>query len=355
MEFFRKYKMLAAGGVVALILLIVAGVFLFLNIQKYLTDTGEADANQSRLAELENRKPAGPAQENVLITASNAAIKEACLIRLLADLRQGQVEPRKDMQRVVFNSFLKTMIDQMNDAAKKQAMIVPVKFDYGFKTYYTEGRLPANNADVPRLTVQVQQVKVLVDMMLQSHIAEIMSIERQVFEEGAMPGAAGAAAAVANEGRRGSPTGASPAAGVAQYPLEPPDAQGLFTREHFALVLKTSDENLAALMNMLAHNLEHAQPRLFAVVTKLDISGASLNKPGGTEPEGGGRSERSAGAVAAPPVAEATGAADAAGGEKALPPKKRAERIVSGMDNVTVQLDVDIYRFAADTKEKAQP
>ena len=60
-------------------------------------------------------------------------------------------------------------------------------------------------------------------------------------------------------------------------------------------------------------------------------------------------------APAPQPVAEAPGAADAAGSEKALLPKKRGERIVAGMDNVTVQLEVDIYRFAADTKEKAKP
>lgn len=351
MEFIKKFKVLAVGGVVALLLLIVAGVFLFLNIQKYLTDTGEADANQSRLTDLENRKPAGPDMANVQITSSNAAIKEACLVRLLADLRQGQVEPRKDMQRVVFNSFLKTTIDQMNEAAKKQAMVVPAKFDYGFKTYYTEGRLPANNADVPRLTVQVQQVKVLMDMMLQAHIAEILSIERQVFEEGV---AAGAAAPAAGEGRRGAAVAAA-TTGAGPYPLEPPDAQGLYTREHFTLSMKSSDEHLAALMNMLAHNLEHAQPRLFAVATKLEIIGASLSKPGGAESEGGGgRAERPP-TPAPQPVAEATGAADAAGSEKALPPKKRGERIVAGMDNVTVQLEVDIYRFAADTKEKAKP
>jgi hypothetical protein len=355
MEFFRKYKFLAVGGTIALILLIVAGVFLFLNIQKYVTDIGEVEANQNRLAELENRKPAGPTGENVLITASNAVIKEACLHKLLLHLRQGQVEPRKDMQRVVFNSFLKTTIDQMNDAAKKQGMLVPLKFDYGFKTYYSEGKLPANNADVPRLTVQVQLVKALVDMIQQARVAEILVIERQVFEEGAVQtGAAGNPSSGRGEGRMAapaaSPTGGAPSA----YPLEPPDAQGLYTREHFTLSLKASDERLAALLNILAHNLPQAQPRLFAVVTKLDITGTSLIKPAGVEPEGGAQTERVPGAVAVAP-AEGTGATEAAAPEKPAPPKKRAERLVTGMDSITVQLDVDIYRFATETKEKGKP
>ena len=356
MELFRKYKVLAVGGIISLLLLIVAGVFLFFNVKQYLTDTSEADANQERLRALENRRPSGPVETNVVITASNAAIKEACLGRLLAELRQGQVDPRKDMQRVVFNSFLKTTIDQMNEAGKKQGMYVPAKFDYGFKTYYTDGKLPANNADVPRLTVQVQLVKVLVDMLQQSHISEIVAIERQVFEEGAATTAAGGASAPAGEvvGRHGGAAVQQTPGAASQYPLEPPDAQGLYTREHFTLSIKASDEHLAALLNMLAHNATNAQPRLFAMVTKLDITGVSLLKPAGTEPEAGSNRDH-APAVAAStptPVTEGTPAAET---EKPVPPKPRAERIVAGRDNITVQLDVDVYRFAAAIKEKAKP
>ena len=352
MEFLRKYKVLAVGGVIALILLSVAGVFLFLNIRKYVADTDEADANQSRLTDLQNRKPAGPIETNVLITASNAAIKEACLTRLLAHLRQGQVEPRHGMQKVVFNSFLKTTIDQMNEAAKQQGMTVPPKFDYGFKTYYSEGKLPANNIDVPRLTVQVQLVKALTDMMQKAHIAEVLSIERQVFEEGAATAVAGTPAPARGEGRMVTPAAGATTASTSPYALEPPEAQGLYTREHFTLSLKSTDERLAALMNILAHNLENAQPRLFAVVTKLEITGAGLSKPGAQEVEAGARGERVPVAVVAH-VAEGAGATGVP--DKPAPPKKRAERVVAGMDNVTVLLDVDIYRFAADSKEKAKP
>ncbi len=354
MEFLKKYKMLAVGGAVALVLLIVAGVFLFLNIRKYVTDTDEADANQSRLLELENRKPAGPTSENVQITATNAVVKEACLTRLLSHLRRGQVEPRKDMQRLVFNSFLKTSIDQMNEVAKKQAVLVPPKFDYGFKTYYSEGKLPANNDDVPRLTVQVQLVKMLMDLMQQAHIAEVLSVERQVFEEGATAAAAAATPSRGEGGRRGGPDVAAGPTGAAQYPLEPPDAQGLYTREHFTLSLKSTDEHLAILLNMLAHNQEQAQSRLFAVVTKLDIVGTSLLKPGASEGEGGARTERPAEGAAATVAVPAT-AGEGGKVDKPLPPKTRSERIVAGRDNITVQLDVDIYRFATETKEKAKP
>ena len=59
MQFIKQYKVLVVGGGLALLLLLAAGVFLFLQIQKYSADTSEADDNQKRLTDLENRQP-GP-------------------------------------------------------------------------------------------------------------------------------------------------------------------------------------------------------------------------------------------------------------------------------------------------------
>ena len=290
--------------------------------------------------------------ENVQIVASNAVIKETCLKRLLLNLRQGQVEPRKDMQRVVFNSFLKATIDQMNEAVKQQGMLVPAKFDYGFKTYYSDGKLPAHG-DVPRLTVQVQLVKVLMDMLLQARIAEVVSVERQIFDDTGVTGAAGVTAQPVSEGRPrgGGAAAASTGAAATPFPLEPPDAQGLYTREHFTLSMKATDERLAALLNLLSHSQGEAQPRLFSVVTHLDITGGGLVKVGGPDAEGGGHAEHTAAPAAAAPASEGTGA----GAEKPALPKKRSDRVVAGTENVIILLDVDVYRFADDVKEKAKP
>ncbi|MCX7008336.1 MAG: Amuc_1100 family pilus-like protein [Kiritimatiellaeota bacterium] len=351
MEFFKKNKFLTVSGAIALVLLVVAGVFLFLYIRQYNADTSEVDAKQTELTRLETRQPAGPTAENVQMVASNAVATEGSLKKLLAELRRGQIEP-VNKPRSVFNSFLKSNIDQMNEAAKKQSLLLPAKFDYGFKTY-VEGLLPATQ-DVARLTVQVQMVRALMDAVLQAKAKEIVSVERQFFEENAVAGPG------SGRVRQEAPTPGTSTSGAIVYPLEPPDAQGLYTREHFTLNMRISDEYLAALLNILAHNVGSGGQRLFTVVSRVNIIGVGLPKTGGAaETEAGGRSEGTAAAPGTPaPVAAVTPAAEtgAVPGEKPALPKKREERIVAGTDPVTVALDVDVYRFAAaEPKEKVKP
>ena len=321
MESIKKNLWLVVGGAVGLVLLIVACVFLFLHIRQYLADTHSADMEQSRLEQLEQRRLAGPTEENVHILATNCVALEGCLKSVLAQLRQGQVEPRK-MQPVDFNSFLKSTIDQMNEAAKRQGLVVPAKFDYGFKTYYIEGRLPAA-VDVPRLTIQVQTVKALMDLLRKAKITEVTGIERQVFEQGLMTPAPEMTGA-------GGGAHKATASAVAGASLE---AQ-LYTHEHFVLHLRVRDEMIAGLLNLFAQNNEAETPRLFAVVTKLELAGPGLPK--------------TVTSVEAPGATSATG-------EKTTEPKKREERIVAGADSMALQLGVDIYRFTGETGEKNKP
>jgi hypothetical protein len=352
--FIKQYRALVTGGGISLILLLGAGVFLFLQIQQYAADTSEADGNQNRLNELEQRQP-GPTAANVAIVASNAVAVEASLKKLLLELRRGQVDPL-NKPRSVFNAFLKSNIDQMNKTAEKLGVVVSAKFDYGFKAY-VEGQLPATQ-DVARLTVQVQLVRALVDLLLDAKTAEIVSIERQVLEDGlAAPATAGEPSGRGEGGRGEGGRGAAPTTTASVYPLEPPDAQGLYTREHFTLTLRMTDERLAYLMNVLSRSVTVGTQQMFAVVSRVNITGVGLSKAGGAEPEAaGGRGERPPVISAAPPPEAPPPADGSVPLEKPALPKKRGERIVAGMDNVTVQLDVDIYRFAeAVAKEKGKP
>ncbi len=352
MEFIKQNKLLVVGGAIALVLFLVAGAFLFLNLRQYATDTGAAEENQSRLTQLETRQP-GPTAANVQTVSSNAVLLEKSLKRLQAELRRNQIEP-VHKPGSVFNFYLKTMIDQINKAAEKQKMLVPAKFDYGFKAY-VEGRQPATG-EVARLTVQVQVVKSLMDVLLQARVAEMVAIERQMFEEGATP----AVIPAAPEGRGGEGRGgeAHPAVpGAAVYPLEPPDAMGLYTREHFTLTLRMTDERLAALMNLLTRDVLSGSQRMFVAVSRISLGGVGLPKAGAaaeTEPS----AVRGEGRGAAVPAPETPLPAEVAATEKPAPPKQREDRVVAGRDPVTVQLDVDVYRFtapAAVTKEKGVP
>ena len=314
MEFIKKNLWLVVGGAIGLVLLIVACVFLVLHMRQYWEDTQNADMEQNRLEQLEKRTLAGPTEENVQIISSNFVTLEGCLKNVLGSLRQGQVEPRK-MQPVDFNSFLKSTIDQMNESAKRQGLMMPAKFDYGFKTYYIEGRLPSTG-DVPRLTIQVQMVKALMELLLKAKVTEVATIERQVFEHGLV---------ATVEAPGGSVSSKTASVNPSSYESQ------LYTIEHVTLTLQIRDKMIPGLLNALAQSSEAEQPQLFIVVTKLDATGPDLPKVVvGTE--------------------EATPA-----GDKPAEPKKREERIVAGADNMKVQLDVDIYRFAGETGEKGKP
>ena len=328
MAFIKKNLWLVIGGAVGLVLLLVACVYLFLHIRQYRADTTGVDSEQTRLMQLENRKP-GPTDDNVRMVSSNLLVYESFQQKIMTALRQGQAEARK-MQPVDFNSFLKSMVDEMNELAKKQGMTVPAKFDYGFKTYYSEGHLPTVD-DVPRLTVQVQLVRALMEVLRIAKVSEVNAIKRQIFEKG-LPGP-GAGVGVENQ------RGASTTAAVTPYPLEPPDAQGLYTREHFDLALQIRDEFIPELLNALARGGVNAA-RLFTVVTYMDLKGAGLPKGGAAEASSASASVKS------------TSTPD---GEKSTEPKKREERIVAGAESTTIQLGVDIYRFINETGGKAQP
>ena len=326
MEFIKKNLWLVVGGAIGSVLLLIALVYLFLHIRQYRADTASADEQQERLTQLITRKP-GPTEENVQLVSSNLVVLEGYQKKITEALRAGQLSPRK-MQPVDFNSFLKSTVDHMKDAAGKRGLVLPAKFDFGFKTYYGEGRLPAVG-DVPRLTLQVQMVRALMEMLRVSKVAEVVSVERQIFEKGVL-------STPTVEGEEGERTG-----GVVAVPTlqEPPNAHGLYTRERFVLTLRIRDESIAGLLNVLGRGENNERQRLFTVVTRLDLMGGGLPKPSTAE------------AVAAAPAE----GAEVVAGEKSAEPKKREERIIAGADNVTVRLDVDVYRFTDEAGEKAKP
>jgi hypothetical protein len=130
---------------------------------------------------------------------------------------------------------------------------------------------------------------------------------------------------------------------------EPPHVRGLYTRERFVLTLRIRDESIAGLLNTLGRGENGEHQHLFTVVTRLELMGGGLPKPPPSTTE-------------AALVATAEGAtvapaedAEAVVGEKSNEPKKREERIVAGAENVTVRMDVDVYRFTDEAGEKAKP
>jgi len=350
MDFIKKNLWLFIAGGLALALLLAAVVFLYWQVSGFRGVNTALSEEQDRLQELHRQSPY-PNEANVQVVQSNLFLLTRYERQLTDQLRQGQIEERK-MQPVDFNYYLQTTIPKMFAQAEQQKIGLPAKFAFGFDTYYHAGRLPAL-ADVPRLTVQFQMIEALFHLLSAARISEIVSLERTRFDQITAPG--GEPAGV---GRlQHAPPAEETAALKAKYAIEPPEAGGLYTREHFSLTVAGSDEIIMGLLNALARSGAAAtnQQKIFAVVSRLSLTSyepGEKKTADGRRPAGGVRRPASR---AAPPEPEAENPAP---GGKVVPredPRPQEERVIAGREVVEAQMELDLFRLTGKAQEPAAP
>ncbi|MCX6997975.1 MAG: Amuc_1100 family pilus-like protein [Kiritimatiellaeota bacterium] len=337
MDFIKKNLWLFLGGGGAILLLLAAAVFLFWQISGFRrVNTTLAEAHD-RLLQLHRRNPY-PSESNVLLVQSNLALLESYQQQLADQLRRGQIEPQA-MQPVDFNHYVHTTIRKMLAQAKQLNMTLPQKFAFGFEAYYQEGLFPAN-ADVSRLTVQLQSVEALFELLCQIKISEIVALDRQVFEQREASDAGPVAVMSRPRGEASAPEI------KALYPVAPPEAEGLYTREHITLTLQARDEVILTLLNALASSgtAVTSKPKFFAVVSKLSMT-AAAGVESKKAPEAA-LGARTPGKTAVTP-------------ENPAPPvedqRTHEERIAAGRETVRVLLGLDLYRLNPHPPGKAKP
>ncbi len=344
MDFIKKNLWLFMGGGLTTVLLLAALVFLFWQVRAFRRVNATLAEEQKRLEQFQHRSPF-PSEANVQLVKSNLTLLERYQQQLADQLRQGQIEERK-RQPVDFNYDLQASISKMFAEAKQQMMELPPKFAFGFESYYLEGRLPAMT-DVARLTVQFQMIEALFHQLCQSRISEIVAIERQLFEQHT-PGTAEPAPAGGQTRVGAKEDSAAQSELKARLAVEPPEARGLYTREHFTLTLKARDEIILALLNALASSgtATTDKAKIFAVVSKLTMSTAVSGDKKTTD----GAARR---LEPQPPDQDATPPGLARGsGEDTRP---HEERIVAGREMMQVQMELDLYRLTGKPQENVAP
>jgi hypothetical protein len=334
----RRHMVLVVGGGTALVLMLVALFMLYRFYSAYDRVNGDLQSTMSHLRGLQDRAPY-PSSTNVSAVGSQLTSLNGYFDGLFSSLRQGQIEP-VEMEAAKFTPLLRDGILRVNKRAQDAGVLLPTTFAMGVERYKL-GALPSG-ADVPRLVVQLKTLEALCDMLIDAKVTELLSVTRQVFEQGAE--SREAPAADFGRGGRWGPGGGmpvpeAPAATGAGQP-EKVDPSGLFSVEHYTIEFKCHERSMWQILNTLARS------KLFAVVTSVAIVNDNpVPKIGPKLP-----AQTAAGVMpgsSAPAAAPAAQSSDV----KVL---SQEERVVAGREVVKVVLDVDVYRFLGGEKQEAK-
>lgn len=318
----RKYIVLIVGGGIALLMLIVAIVFLARSQGKYTQVKGELDQGMTRLESLTRRDPY-PSAENIRQVESNlGALKDSVAV-LQDSLLRGQIRP-ETIEIAEFAPMLERTSKRLAKRAAETGVALPANFTMGLARY-AEGELPATEA-LPRLVIQLKTMEAIGQILLQSHISSIISIERQEFESG------GTSSAEEQPmlRRRQAVQESQPTVALTAIPM--PASNTLYEVERFRVVFQARDMNVWEALNQLARS------QLLASVSDVQLQNTAADKIGRATPLTPIGGER---ASAAPP------------GALALPARypSHEERVIAGRELVQVTLVLDVYRLVREIKE----
>lgn len=339
----RKNMPLIAGGAAFGILAVVLGWFTWSALSAFSASEDALAKQTSKLRRLRARDPF-PSAENADVLSKQEEHYREYLSALRADLRKAQdpVGPiTRDRWQGEFGQVLRAIVQ----GARARGVNLPVGstgFLFGFERY--RETIPMDSVELARLFPQLQGVARLCRALFDAGITELVAVEREQFEMLPSPDALADEDESPRARRRRAAAEASGEA--AQAPSKAPfkDKDGLFIREHYALVFRASD---AAIWNVLSTFAQQEQP--FVIVTKLDIENAS--RPAVLVPRGPEASSAGAPVAPRPPVAmdgfRAIGA-PAPAPKDSEGPLPRELRVVAGDTLPLVRIELDIYRFADD-------
>lgn len=224
------------------------------------------------------------------------------------------------MERAAFPAEIERVTRRLRNEAAEAEVKVAETVAFGFERY-ARGNLPMQE-HVPRLVVQLRTIEALCQILFQSKVSELVSVQREVFDvERTQVPAADA------PGRRGvrQPSEVVAAPTVA---VEPEGVKGLYTRERYTLTFMATDPALRAVLNRMA-----SAPMLM-VVRNLEL-----------------RNEMAVGGAPAQRLSERLrprGEAQRPTGERerdARRPQAAEERVVAGLERIRVVMELDVYRF----------
>lgn len=304
----RKHMVLMVGGGIAVALLIAALVVLVRFQGQYATTTQELEKARLSLQQLNARNPY-PSEENVKKTRENLAALTAQAQDMQDLLQKNQITGAK-VEPAEFAPLLEKTSRRLQQKAQESEVILPPGFAFGFPRY-AEGALPSANAAF-RLVGQLKAVETLCEVVFQSRIAQLDSLERDTFEEGGLT-----EDAAGTDGRRGRRAASEAAPSVNIVPRV--ETNELYSVERIALSFQGRETAVWDAINAIVR-----QPSFMVIADlRLENSLAVVGNLGKKTP-----------------VAVITG-------EKILIPQypSHDDRIVAGREYVIASLVVDLYHF----------
>jgi len=297
--------------ILAVVAAILAGItaWLFHVTQQSAKAADALAASWQSLNEYYQRNPF-PNATNVVLENGNVSMVRQWRQQTADFLAKDQLEtPRKTP--TTFQILFTEKRRALAAAARRNNVMLPEGFAFGFARYAEGGALPDSRDDLPsKLAEQLVLIERIATILFDARVSELTSIARDEYDiergtdGGASSGGGGFGPAPRpRPGGAGSPGGASGPAAKSMA--------SAYRKLHFVLEFKANEKALLGVLNRLAGD------PVFIVVTGVEV-------------------ER--------PAMEALGSAPAAPAGGAT----RADRIVCGQtpeDPSSVKLGLDVYRF----------
>ncbi|MDF7798064.1 Amuc_1100 family pilus-like protein [Pontiellaceae bacterium B1224] len=315
MNLCRNRTVMIGGGICAVLLLVELVVLAIGAVRLSKANAGLRQELQ-HLTRLEQRNPY-PSDANVEVLKNNLDELEFRVGELAAELKRDPF-PRDSVEAAEFSARAQDVIERFRNRAVRAGMQLPESLEAGFAQYASGGAVP-EAAHVPRLSRQLYSVERVADVLVQSGVTSVSTISRDVFEVSDEP-----------EMVRRRPVRNRPGSGGRK--LQPPTASytesdGIYSIEQIAVSFTASEEVVWRVLDLFAGAPHVMVVSGFSHQTQSDILAYN--------PSAVKRGEESDETVRY--LAEGI-----LSGENAL---SRPERIISGDEQVSVRLTIDVYNF----------
>ena len=323
----RKYTTLIVGCSISLLLLIAGVVFLIKYQSDYKQTKNQLNSAREQLDRLNRRKPY-PSQENIALQQQNLEHISAAFSNLVAGLSKGQIAP-EPLEPAGFAPMLEEMVRSFYKKASDNGIKLPESMNLGFARY-AAGDLPAREA-IPRLIVQLKTIRNVCEILFNSRISELKSVEREVFDVVEQQ-ATDTSESERRSTRRATGRQAAPTAGqsgLMDFPLVA--SNSLYSVERIGISFSARESVVWEVLNALSKSSD------FMVISDVQISNP-------LEPSG-----------KTTPVSTAAAAPTAGGAPARVIYPSHEERIIAGRESVDVKLVIDSYRFNDITSGEPAP
>lgn len=329
MTFFKKYMLLLVGGGIAAVLILAAAVFMVKFSREYARVQSELTSNQTRLDRLHQRVPF-PSVENVERVKGNLRELEGYLEGVLDSLSLKQPEAEA-MERAAFPSEIERFNRRLRSLASDEGVRLPEAIAFGFERY-AAGNLPSQD-HVQRLVVQLRSVELLSSMLFRSGISELVSVEREVFDQERTAAQIDPAPAM----RRGfgATEVVTPAA-----PTGPEGVEGLYSRERYTFTFFADDAALRMALNQIAESPVLMIVRSLELRNELGLGGSTAAQRISQRLQ-----PRDVPRDAPRDMQRMMAGEGGRPGMGATAPQAGQQTVVAGRERVRVTLVVDVYRF----------